>query len=251
MDNINLLKRLGFTEYDAKIYLALAKVGPCGVKELVVESHVPRNKVYESLDSLEKDNKILTLPISPKQFKISNPESLTREVNDLQSSVKDFIKVISQPKVSEFKDFFWVLKGKKAIEEKLVEQSDKSVSEIVGCNTFSKILHSNIRSLKDSVDRGISVKFLSTFEKKRIPIYKKYLETGIKIRVFDTTIFGPLIPRINVFDGSVARLTIGAPEVQREEDYLTLWTESKAFAQMLKNHFMTMWKKAKPIESYF
>ena len=74
------------------------------------------------------------------------------------------------------------------------------------------------------------------------------METGAKIRIFNEKKFGPLLPRISIIDGEIARLTIGKPEVKEEKDYLTLWTESQAFAQMLKTHFMNMWRESEPIE---
>ena len=104
--------------------------------------------------------------------------------------------------------------------------------------------------MKEAIDGGINVKMICTFEENKIPSYKAWLKTGAKIRVFNEKLFGPLLPRISIFDGTIARLTIGKPEVKNEEEYITIWTESKAFAQMLRSHFMNMWKDSKPIEQY-
>ena len=38
-------------------------------------------------------------------------------------------------------------------------------------------------------------------------------------------------------------------EVKNEEEYITFWTESKAFSNMLRTQFMHMWKHSKPIET--
>lgn len=104
--------------------------------------------------------------------------------------------------------------------------------------------------MKEAVDRRVKVKMICTFDKNKISSYEAWLKTGARIRVFNENLFGPLLPRITIFDGGNARLTIGKPEVKEEKDYITLWTESKAFSQMLKNHFMNMWKNSKPIERY-
>jgi sugar-specific transcriptional regulator TrmB len=250
MDQIKLLQKLGMTEYEARAYFSLSKLGPSTVKEIVLDSNLPRNKAYEILEKLEQKNKVMSLPISPRKYKISNPEIFKEEIKELNESVDLLIKLIEQPKITEFKDLFWIIRGKKSIEEKLALQNTKVKREILGCNKLSKILYKNVRTMKEAIERGVSVKMICTFDKDKIKIYKEWLRTGAKIRVFNNKMFGPLLPRITIFDGEISRLTIGKPEVSKEEGYLTLWTESKAFSQMLKNQFMNMWKNSKPLEKY-
>jgi len=250
MDPIGLLKRLGLTEYEARAYFSLSKLGPSTVKEIVLDSSLPRNKAYEALQRLEQKNKVISLPVSPRKYKISNPEMFKDEINELNESVDLLIKLIEQPKTAEFKDLFWVIKGKRPVEEKLASQNTKAEREILGCNNLSKVLYKNIRAMKEAVDKGVSVKMICTFDKDKAEIYREWLKTGAKIRAFNNDMFGPLLPRITIFDGEIARLTIGEPEVSKEEDYMTLWTESRAFSQMLKHHFMNMWKNSEPIEKY-
>ena len=53
MDGIKTLKKLGLTEYESRAYLSLARLGPSTVKEIVLDSNLPRNKAYEALQRLE------------------------------------------------------------------------------------------------------------------------------------------------------------------------------------------------------
>jgi sugar-specific transcriptional regulator TrmB len=250
MESLELLKKLGLTEYESKVYISLAKLGPSKVKDIVMNSNVPRNKVYEALNSLEQKNKVMSIPLSPKEYKISEPTFLKDDLEDMQSSMKEFLEQLAKPKSSELKELFWVIKGQKSIQEKISVQVENTKKEILGSNHLSKILYKNIRELKQAVNRGVKVKFICTFDKTRINIYNEWLSTGAKIRVFNHKKFGPLLPRISIFDGKIARLTIGKPEVQNEEDYITLWTESRVFSQMLRNHFLNMWKNSEPLEKY-
>jgi sugar-specific transcriptional regulator TrmB len=250
MENVKLLKRLGLTEYEARAYLALARLGPSTVREIVLDSKLPRNKAYEALQRLEDKGYLVTLPVSPKKVKISSPELLREGVADLNTSVNSLIKLIEQPKATEFKDLFWVIKGKKAIVQRLAVQNSRVKKEIVACNKLSKIIYPNVRTLKDAVRRGVKVRMICTFDRSNICSYKAWLKTGAEIRVFNNKMFGPLLPRMSIFDGECARLTIGRPEVQRDEDYITLWTDSKAFAMMLRSQFMNMWRNSEPIEKF-
>ncbi|MBU0466235.1 MAG: hypothetical protein KJ718_02870 [Nanoarchaeota archaeon] len=250
MDQIKLLIKLGLTEYEARVYLALAKLGPAAVREIVLDSKVPRNKAYEVLQRLEDKGKVVSLPVSPKRFKISNPELFREEVKDLSESVDYLVKLVEMPKSVECRDLFWIIKGKKAIQEKLALTNQNVKKEILACNNLSKILYKNIREMQNAVKRGVKAKMICTFDENRISSYKEWLSTGAQIRVFNHKMFGPVLPRIGVFDETKARLTIGHPEVQKEEDYITIWTESKVFATMLRKHFLNMWKHSKSLKSY-
>lgn len=250
MDHRKLLKRLGLSEYESRAYLALATLGPSSVKDIVSQSNIPRNKTYEALQKLEQRNLISTLPVTPRKFKITNPELLEEEVKELNSSIQSLKKLIETPIANEFKDLFWVIKGQDAIINKLAAENKKAKKEILACSRLSKRFYKNIRIIKECVDKGINFKIICNFKSENIKSYKAYLDTGAKIRVFNEKAFGPLLPRITIFDGSIARLTIGRPEVKDNKEYITLWTESKVFATMLKSHFNNMWKRCEPIEKY-
>lgn len=251
MDELKLLEKLGLSKYEARAYLSLARLGPSTVREIVLDSKLPRNKTYEALQKLEQKNKVMSLPSSPIKYKITNLELFKEEIQDMNNAADQLIKIVQQPKSNEFKDLFWVIKGKKSIEEKLAIQNTKVQQELLSCNRLSKILYKNIRTMREAASRGVRVKMICTFDPNKISSYKAWVKTGAQIRVFNEKMFGPLLPRISIFDGSSARLTIGKPEVRREEDYITLWTESKAFAQMLRSQFMYMWKNSKPLKGYW
>lgn len=250
MDEIKLLRKLGLTEYEARAYVSLARLGPSTVREVVLDSKLPRNKAYEALQWLENENRVISLPVSPRKYKIADPELFKEEIKELNTSVDALIRLVEQPKETPFRDLFWVIKGQRAIEEKMAAQNAKSKREVLSCNNLSRPIPKNIRIMGEAVKRGVRIKIICNFDENKVPSYREWMKTGAKIRVLNTKRFGPLLPRISVFDGEIARLTVGKPEVEKEEDYLTLWTESKVFARMLKNHFMNMWKNSKPIGSY-
>lgn len=250
MEQLQTLRKLGMTEYESRAYLSLARLGPSTVREIVMESKLPRNKAYEALQRLEQKHKVMILPVSPRKYAITDPDSLKQDVDDLSKSVFDLVKLIEQPKTPEFKDLFWIIKGQKAIQEKLALQDAKVKKEVLTCNKLSRILPRNIQNMKGAIARGVKVKMICEFKEENRRIYDIWVEMGAELRVFNKEKFGPLLPRISIFDGTTARLTIGQPEVKNKEDYITIWTESKAFSRMLRTHFITMWKECEPIENH-
>ncbi len=53
-ESIGLLTQLGFNITQAKLYLALSKLGEADARTLSKEANVPRPEVYRTLDELQK-----------------------------------------------------------------------------------------------------------------------------------------------------------------------------------------------------
>ncbi|MFH1400129.1 MAG: hypothetical protein ABIH41_01295, partial [Nanoarchaeota archaeon] len=171
------------------------------------------------------------------------------DIEEMKESVDALIELVERPKAEEYRDLFWVIKGRAPLIARFAAENQTVEREILSCSELDKMLYKNMRIIKGRVAEGVKVKFITPFDKKNAAVYRAWIDAGVQIRVFDTVKFG-LLPRIAIFDGKKGRLTVGIPEVRNEEDYITLWTESKAFSVMLRNQFMHMWRSAKPIQKY-
>lgn len=251
MDNLELLKKLGFTEYESRVYLTLSELGPSSAKEISDYSKLPRNKTYEMLNRLEKKKKIISLPITPKKFKILDISQLKDEIEIqkksliiLEKRLDELIVENAKPKLKEFKEIFWIIRGKKSIIEKMSLENKKCKKEILSINRLSTSNPVNLRNMKHSVDNGTKIKMLVPNIENN-PHVKKWKSIGVEIREYDETKFGPIGTRLSVFDNNIVRITFGEPDVNREEDYMTLWAESPHLANILKNYFMNIWEQSK------
>lgn len=244
MDQINLLKKLGFTEYETRAYLSLAKLGSSTVREVVQDSKLPRNKAYEALSKLEEKGKIESIPVSPKKFRIIDPEAFNEEIDNLKKGVSDLIKLVEQPKIEEYKEFFWITKGRKAIHDKFAIHNLKVKKELLICHKISKSYSKNIKTIKEAIEQGVKVKIITTYDEKETDAYDIFKKIGAEIKFYDEKKYGKLL-RISIFDGKNASIVIGSPEVRSHEDYIMLWTESKIFANMLRNYFLSVWGSGK------
>ena len=77
--DINILKKLGFSDKSALIYLALLRLGPASVRQLAKIAELNRGTVYENLkwlqeqrlvDFYEKDAKQFFVAEDPNAFRI-------------------------------------------------------------------------------------------------------------------------------------------------------------------------------------
>lgn len=251
MDNLNLLKNLGFTQYESRVYLALSQLGPSTAREISDYSKLPRNKTYEMLNKLEKNKKIISLPISPKKFKILDINQLKetvleqkKSVNALEKTLNKFIEKSNKPKLNEFKEIFWIIQGKQAITKKMSLQNKLTKKEILSLNKLSVANPTNLRNMKSAIDNGVKAKMLVPFNNKVISNIKKWENVGVEIRKYDEIKWGPIGTRFSVFDKSIVRITFGEPDVSNTENYISLWAQSPHFANMMRSYFMNIWNNS-------
>ena len=251
MNNIDILKNLGFTEYEARTYVALTELGPSTAKEISEYSKLPKNKTYEMLNRLEKNKKVISLPITPRKYKVLDINQLKdevkekkKQVNLIEKNLNKFIEESSKPKLKEFKEIFWIIRGKKAIIEKMTNQNKTCKKEILSINKLSTANPVNLRNMKIAIDNGTKVKMLVP-DIKHNKLIKKWLAIGCMIKEYNEKKYGPIGTRISIFDKNTVRITFGEPDVNRVEDYITLWAESPHLANIMRNYFYNIWRNSK------
>jgi sugar-specific transcriptional regulator TrmB len=246
MNNFELFKDLGFTDYETKVLCSFVKLKKASPKELSLDSGVPRNKIYSILGNFEKENLIEILQVEPKKYRLIDLEGFVKEkIKEKENKVRELRKVSANLEKSSFiedKFVFSLIRGQKAIMNKLVEINKTASKEILGVQRNWKYWGGGIRAMEESVKRGVKVKFIGVVDNKTIDKVKEWKKIGVKIRAYNRK-FGEYPLRFSVFDGKYARITIGKPEVSHGKDYITILTDSKPLVRMLRNQFMQMWKE--------
>jgi sugar-specific transcriptional regulator TrmB len=117
------LSQLGFSEYEAKVYLALLKENPASGYQIAKQSGVPRSMVYEVIGKLNTRGALMTYrvdgvlkyaPVPPGEFL----DNLRREQETLITSLQDDLSTLvtaSNP------DYIWNLEGNDNILAKAAE----------------------------------------------------------------------------------------------------------------------------------
>jgi HTH-type transcriptional regulator, sugar sensing transcriptional regulator len=122
-ERIARLEQLGLNEQQARAYLALLDVPTATVNDLSKTSRVPRAKLYEVLESLNRKGLVDVIPETPQRFR-ANPvsalydtrvEELRAEEADLKRSVADLMVALAQGQkaaAADDTDFVHVLHGR-------------------------------------------------------------------------------------------------------------------------------------------
>lgn len=155
---ITTIKNLGFTEYEAKAYLALLEKSPLTGYGVALNSGVPRSKIYEVLDGLVQNGEViisygapvLYAPLSPKEL-IAHRQNKTEENFNLAFAALEHFSTSE-----DTRDNIWNISGREQIINKAKELIKNSKEEIL-LELWQEDLVDLISALKDALKRGVSV----------------------------------------------------------------------------------------------
>jgi len=68
-----LYRRIGLSDYEAKVYISLAMEGPSEARKLSMTTNVPRTKIYGTLKKLIERGLIVETPEEPRRFAVTSP----------------------------------------------------------------------------------------------------------------------------------------------------------------------------------
>ena len=110
------LTSLGLTKNEAKAYLSLVKLGKSSARLIAEDSGVPRSKVYETLEILEKRGIIKKITgTNPTEFDPAPVDAaldhLEEKVKSSATSARKLLKGLQNLRGTEAKEFAWATQG--------------------------------------------------------------------------------------------------------------------------------------------
>jgi sugar-specific transcriptional regulator TrmB len=249
------LRRLGLTEYEARIYLALIRMGPKKASEVSYFGQVPRTKTYGAIRELERKGLLRIIPGKPELYAPAAPSEhllpvvtkLNREAKESEEVVQSLAvlfessKYTKQYAIPEDVKEFWRIDGRKDILRKLTEilgDATKSINYATSVWGLVRAYKVHSEALEEAKNRGVVVRLLSSISSENSGVAKEFSEI-IEIRQVDKP-----------FD--VSFVSVDARQLVvvecRPEDLKTdrgfdraMWTTNKMIAGVHDKLFERMW----------
>lgn len=156
-ENISVdLKKLGFTEYEAKVYVQLLGMPPSTAYEISKQAGVPRPNTYSALDSLARRGAVLPVRENPTCYVAANPRQLldgiSRQTNSLCAALTERLEAVT-PRTDDH--YVWSLRGDHAVHEHIDVLIGRS-NETVWIKAADHVLRRHADQLRAAaVDRGV------------------------------------------------------------------------------------------------
>ncbi len=181
------LKLLGLTDYEAKAYEALVKLGKATAAQISKESGVSYGKIYTVLGSLEAKGLAKTVPEMTKKFVPTDPESLIQLVKKKEQELRSLKTSITElKKVYEFKekDVVQMAQGKRNF-YKIIRAMKEPKKFKYTIKYLSEFQPEWARQDKQAIKKGIDVKSLARYDDETKKAVNKWFEIHHNIRKFD------------------------------------------------------------------
>jgi sugar-specific transcriptional regulator TrmB len=162
-DSIDKLVKIGFSEYEAKAYVALLRESPVTGYQLSKLSGVPRSMIYEVVGKLTARGAAMTLrtggatkyaPVPAVEFL----DQLHREHEELTDSLKDDLAVLTSVPDLEY---VWNIEGHENIMGKAMEMIDQAEARV-----YLALLPATFPALQTvlegAIQRGVRVVIYTT-----------------------------------------------------------------------------------------
>ena len=261
----SILKPLGLSDYEIRVFLTLVEIGPTNYRILVKQSNVPTGKIYQVLSTLESKGFIEVVRGKPKLFRATEPKKAFRrrlrqmedDYLDLETRIREGLKSLeleysqrydgTQGTVTE------VIIGSDAFESAIKENLLRAEDEVlISSNELVSQLHLE-ESIKDLQLKGVRVNAISpslTAEYNRVSDRRsdELVDLGVSTRVLESA-----SPRYIMVDNKSVSLLLDSYEHETcvqiqspalcrvlRESFIRKWETNRTLGQKHKNHVLNM-----------
>ncbi|UZE94171.1 MAG: hypothetical protein IB618_01185 [Candidatus Pacearchaeota archaeon] len=250
--NKETLKKLGLTESEINVYLALIELGSSLASKVAKKCGLHRTNVYDSLDKLIKRGLIsFVVRENRKYFSAADPEKLLKilegkkqEIEREESSLKTIISELRKKKrLTEEKIEAQIYKGKegfKTVMEMILEEAKgKEWLYLGGTGKVYELLPYYLPALiKKRIKAKIKLKVLLADTKETRNLSKKAF-VECKVRFLPKEIKN--ITAIHVWKDKVAIIPITPTAIEEPVVFLI---HNKENADSFRDYFNWLWKTA-------
>lgn len=249
-ESLQTFVKLGLTYLQAKIYLALVKLGKNGseVRRIAHTVAIARQDIYRIMPALERMGlieRVISLPTLYKPIEIEEAISIlmkkkAEEFIDTQKSAKFVLDnfVTQQPEDYENQSQFRITSDRalflKRVKEGIV-QAQSSIDIIYGEDRLRSIVYYTMEDFEKAIARGVKVRAITRLDQDTI--LDKNIETLVKNPNFQIRIIKKEIPvGLVIFDEKEVKFRTTQNLVP------TMWTNNQNVVKMIQIYFDSMWQ---------
>ncbi|TKA97619.1 TrmB family transcriptional regulator [Cereibacter changlensis] len=184
------LRALGFTDYEARVYIQLLRQSPATAYEVSKNAGVPRPNTYNALESLAQRGAVLAVSEGPARYVAAPPDQLLDGLSRQTSALCNRVSAKLAAMVWTVDDqHVWTLSGEEQVHAKIDALID-GCGESLMIKVAADILRRHKPALQRAADRGVEmlvVLFGEDADEFRMgPGCKIYIHEGNGVRMGKT-----------------------------------------------------------------
>ncbi|MGB9985866.1 TrmB family transcriptional regulator [Salarchaeum japonicum] len=237
-DAVDALTRLGLSTYEARVFVALQRLGTGTASDVAEVADVPRSQVYGAAEDLEHAGLLEVQQTTPRRYR---PVSLDAARDHLRERFEadrdrafDYIESVQGELADpdENREAIWTVTGTDAVADRIVDVIEDATDRALFGTGDTAFFPDAIRdALADAADRGVVVQVVSEDEDVLADATDAGLETSRVGTPMEPT---PPSSRVALVDGDTIVLGVhdGATET-------AMWSANSRFASVLTESLET------------
>ncbi len=243
------LKKFGLSQNGIKIYLSLIKIGETTVGDIILDTRLHRQSVYNALEELERKEMVIKNKKNKiNHYKISDPKILIENSKKQQLLAQRISKTIKEIyRKSRHEHEINVYDGREKIRKFFSKRNDRIPSESTLCilsnyaNKYEEIVTKEylVKLDKEKSKKKIKIKIITSesmrqeFSDLDSRLSKKVNRT---IKYIPDDLMNPLATEI--WQGGISFNSF-------ENDWFVIEIKNKTFYEPYTKYFNALWKIAK------
>lgn len=151
------LRLLGFTDYEARIYVQLLRESPATAYEIAKSARLPRPNTYDALEGLAQRGAVLPVSENPVRYVAAPPADLLgRIAEETRSRCDGLVKRLADLSGTADNQYVWSLQGDAAVHGKIHRMIEESESRI-WIKASDDVLRRHAKVLKAAAKRGVQL----------------------------------------------------------------------------------------------
>jgi len=164
---IESLERLGLSNYEARVFVALQRLGVATAKEVHEVAGVPRSQVYGAADELVARGLLERQQSTPKRYRPVSldaaKELISTRIEEERDRAFEFLEAVHrEQRPEERREDVWTVQGEEAVSERVIELLGSADRRIVyGAADPDLVPDELLAALAERAEAGVDVLVLS------------------------------------------------------------------------------------------
>ncbi|ELZ09605.1 TrmB family transcriptional regulator [Natrinema thermotolerans] len=164
---VDAFETLGLTSYEAKVFIALHRLGAGTARDVADVTDVPRSQVYSVAESLESKGLLEVQQSNPIRYRPVSVdtarETLRNQFEREQDRAFEYVETVkNEPSGEETQEDIWTVRGRDRVTDRIIELVSKADDRIIFGTRLSELVTDSIeRTLSERAAAGVSVVIVS------------------------------------------------------------------------------------------
>ncbi len=157
----SIMTGLGFSLYEARAYAALVGENPLTGYELSKRSGIPRSKIYECIERLNRKRLVIPVSDNPVRYVPVPPDELVRRLSsEFESSVQMLGTLLKEGIESDTVEYIFNISGYKDIIDRAGDMI-RSAHSTLELSLWKQEIRELEIDLRQALERGVTVRLIS------------------------------------------------------------------------------------------